>query len=299
MKRSAFGFLSFLFLLPFLGSAAQPQNTTSLETKSFLWKVRSKTATAYVLGSLHMMRRESYPLPEKMEKAFDKSDVLAVEANVNDLGRIDVIQLMERAIYPDDAGLEKHVSKETYEAVRQESEILGLPLKLLDRQKPWVLALTFTALKFARLGFDPSYGVDMHFLSKAGGSKKIVELESLQDQIDLLSGFNDDEQELFLMHTLRNLNNIDKDADALLRAWTSGDAKGIEALLTKTDEDDKKMSAINDKLVYKRNRNMASKIEDLLRTRETTFVVVGAGHLVGEKGIIAVLRQKGYSVEQM
>lgn len=62
---------------------------------------------------------------------------------------------------------------------------------------------------------------------------------------------------------------------------------------------DKKMNSIYEKLIYERNRNMVSKIEEFLRTKETYFVVVGAGHLVGKKGIIEMLRGKGYPVEQL
>jgi hypothetical protein len=137
----------------------------------------------------------------------------------------------------------------------------------------------------------------MHFLSKAGG-KKIVELESVDAQIRLLSGFSDSEQELFLIRTLNDLKSVEKDTDALLRAWTSGDMRGIERLLSKDGAEGKKMASLNEKLLYSRNREMASRIENLLRAKETAFVIVGAGHLVGEKGIIALLRQKGYSIEQ-
>jgi hypothetical protein len=295
MKRRVVGFLPVFLVLLLLPSAQA--GAISPEGKSFLWEARSKTATVYLLGSLHLMKKESYPLPEKIEKAFERSDVLAVEANINDPGRIDVMTLMERVFYPEAEGLEDHVSKETYEAVTKEAAALGLPPELLDRQRPWFIALTLTALKLAGLGFDPSYGTDMHFLSKAGG-KKIVELESVDAQIRLLSGFSDSEQELFLIRTLNDLKSVEKDTDALLRAWTSGDMRGIERLLSKDGAEGKKMASLNEKLLYSRNREMASRIENLLRAKETAFVIVGAGHLVGEKGIIALLRQKGYSIEQ-
>jgi uncharacterized protein YbaP (TraB family) len=64
-------------------------------------------------------------------------------------------------------------------------------------------------------------------------------------------------------------------------------------------KEDPRMSSIIDKLYNKRNEKMASKIQEYLKTKETYFVVVGAGHLVGSKGIIEILREKGYTVEQL
>ncbi|MEW6419537.1 MAG: TraB/GumN family protein [Nitrospirota bacterium] len=74
--------------------------------------------------------------------------------------------------------------------------------------------------------------------------------------------------------------------------------KIMESLITRSSTEDRRMSSIYEKLIYERNRNMVSKIEDFLKTKETYFIVAGAGHLVGNKGIIEMLRNKGYNVEQ-
>jgi len=159
--------------------------------------------------------------------------------------------------------------------------------------------MTLVALESLKLGFDPNYGIDKYFLSKAEGKKKILELESLDYQIDLLSHFSDKEQELFLIYTLKDLNIMEQELDKLTQAWTTGDTKGMESILTRSVSEDKRLSPIFEKLIYERNRKMVSKIEDLLRTKETYFVIVGAGHLVGNRGIIEILKGKGYFVEQL
>jgi uncharacterized protein YbaP (TraB family) len=267
--------------------------------KTFMWKVRSRTTTVYILGSIHFMKKELYPLNRRIESAFDKSDVLAVEANVDDVSKLDIQGLLEKAFYPDDDTLEKHVSSETYGRVKKAFEEFGIPAWLMDKQKPWLLALTLESLGLVKLGFDPSYGIDMHFLSEASGKKKIKELESMDYQINLLSGFSDSEQEAFLLSTLKDLKSHEKEVDKLLDAWNSGDTVGMESILQKSVLEDKGMASVYDKLVYERNRNMALKVEGYLKTGETHFVVVGAAHLLGEKGIINLLRQKGYDTEQL
>jgi uncharacterized protein YbaP (TraB family) len=240
-----------------------------------------------------------YPLNKKIEDAFDKSEVLVVEANINDIGQIDIQRLLETAFYSGNETLEKHVSRETYELVKKEFGGLGIPLELVNKQKPWFLALTLTSMELVKLGFDPSYGIDIYFLSKATDKKNIKELESIDYQINLFSKFSDNDQELFLLYTLKDINVLGQEVDKLMQAWTSGDTKTMESIISKSIGDDRRMSSIYEKIIYERNRNMALRIEELLRTKQTHFVIVGAGHLIGNKGIIEILRGKGYDVEQL
>jgi uncharacterized protein YbaP (TraB family) len=73
----------------------------------------------------------------------------------------------------------------------------------------------------------------------------------------------------------------------------------MESIITKSATEDGKMSSIYEKLIYGRNKNMASKIEDFLKTKDAYFVIVGAGHLVGDRGIVEMLKKKGYSIDQL
>ncbi len=274
-------------------------NTLSQSQKSFLWKIQSKTSTVYVLGSIHFAKKEVYPLHQKIEHAFVQSDALVVEANVNDIQKIDAQKIMESAFYRADDTLEKHVSPETFQWVRRETDGLGIPVELLNKQKPWFLAMTLVALESMKLGLDPNLGIDKYFLSEAQGKKKIMELESLEYQISLLSGFSDKDQELFLIYTLKDLHVMEQEVNPLIQAWISGDTQRMESILTRSVSEDKRLSGIFEKLIYERNRQMASRIEDFLRTKETYFVIVGAGHLVGSRGIIGLLGGKGYLIEQL
>jgi len=288
--------LTILFLIGLILTAFG-QDAFSQGQKSFLWKVQSKTSTLYLLGSIHILKKENYPLGEKIENAFNQSGVLGVEANITDTGKMDLQKMTEMALYPENDSLEKHISKETYELVKKEAGSLGISLQLLDRQKPWFLATALASLELLKLGYDPNSGVDMYFLSKSKG-KKIVELENLQDQFNLLSGLSDVDQELFLLYTVKDLDILGKEMDRLISAWTSGDTRAVESIMMKSVNEDKRLSSIYEKLIYGRNRRMTSKIEDLLKTRDTCFVIVGAGHLVGEKGIPEILKEKGHLVEQ-
>ena len=206
---------------------------------------------------------------------------------------------MQSAFYLGGDSLEKHVSGDTYELVKKEFGGLGFPIWIVSKQKPWFLALSFEALQLMKQGYDPSYGVDMHFLSKASGKKQIKELESVDYQISLLSGFSDNEQEAFLLYTLKGAKKYGEEVDKAVDAWKSGDEDKMEAIIARSVNEDSNIASMYEKLLYERNRRMVSKIEGYLRTDQVHFVVVGAGHLVGRKGIINLLKNKGYSVEQL
>jgi uncharacterized protein YbaP (TraB family) len=299
MKNRPSRLLAIFVILVFVSFVIFAQEALSQSRKSFLWKIQSKTNTVYVLGSIHFFKREIYPLNQKIESAFGQSEILVVEANVDDIRNVDVQKLMERAFYPENDTLEKHVSPEIYELVKKETSGLGIPVELVNKQRPWFLAMTVEALESLKLGFDPNYGIDKYFLSKAEGKKRILELESIDYQLNLLSSFSDKDQELLLIYTLRDLKLLEQELEQLSKAWTSGDTKSMESILTRSVSEDNRFASILEKIVYERNRKMASKIEDLLRTSETYFVIVGAGHLVGDRGIIENLKRKGYLVEQL
>ena len=268
--------------------------------KSFLWKVQSKTATAFILGSVHLAKPDIYPLSGKIEESFDKSSVLALEADPAKAQDPALLQqMLAAATYAKGSTLKEHLSGETFELAKREIERLGLPLDSFSRTKPWFLAMSIETLEFQRLGYDPANGIDVYFAGKAAGKKPIAELESFDCQISLLSGFSDREQELFLLYTIKDLATLEGDIEELMTAWRSGDTKTMGALATRTLTETPELRPIFDKLFYKRNREMTVRIEQFLKGKKTVFVVVGAAHLIGKDGIIELLRGNGFTVEQM
>ena len=267
--------------------------------KSFLWKVRSSRGTVYLLGSVHLMKKNVYPLDSKIEAAFEKSDVLAVEANIDNFNSAEAGDIARKSLYPSGDSLGKHVSEKTYDLAKSEALKLAIPLEIIDAERPWFAALTFTSFELMREGLDPRYGIDSHFLSEAEGKKKIVELESIDYQINLLSNLPENEQEMFLRYTLKDLGRLGSETARVLHAWKTGNGEEMAALVSGDGGEDEELASFYGRLLYDRNRTMAAKIEGFLRTDRTYFVVVGAGHLVGKKGIVSILRDKGYEVEQL
>ena len=268
--------------------------------KSFLWKVDGKGGVVYLFGSVHLATADSYPLPGRIEESFDKATTLALEADPGTaIGEKAQQRMVLSALYPGNDTLRQHLSKETYDLAARELERLGLSIEQFAKSKPWFLAMTIDVLELQQLGYSPEYGVDLYFAGKARGKKKIVELESFDSQINLLNGFSDREQELFLLYTIKDLASVRDEMDELMRAWRTGDTKSMEQIVTKALTDYPETGPIYEKLYYQRNREMSGRIDQFLKAGESCFVVVGSAHLVGKEGIIELLKRKGYRVEQL
>ena len=266
--------------------------------KVFLWEAKSANNTVYILGSIHLAKPSLYPLDKRIEDAFKRSNTLVVEVNIEAFDPITLQQtFMERGIYSDGTTIKDHLSQKTFKLVSDKLGGSG-SLSQMGIFKPWFLSITLATLELLKLGFDPEYGVDKHFLRKAKG-KRILELESLEYQLSLFDGFTDKQQDLLLFSTLLDLKIIKKEMGSLIKAWKNGNADKVEEILMRGLDEHPQILPIIEKIFYERNRKMVLKIERYLGTNSTYFVVVGAGHLVGEKGIIQLLKKKGYSLQQL
>lgn len=290
----------FLLLCLFQFSCASVPKEVPSDQKSFLWSVRSESATVYLLGSIHVAKPDLYPLHRSIEAAFDQSDTLVVEINPAEFDPARLQSLFfQYGTYPPGETLDRKVSKETYALAEKKFQEAGLPMTPLNRFKPWVVAMMLQAVELQRLGFDKRFGIDEHFLTQAQGKKRITAFETVEYQVGLFDSFSDRLQELFLRYILSDLDLLADQMDSIMKGWQAGDGGAIEALIFQSMNDEPELTPIYDKLIYERNVQMTSRVEKFLKIKNRTFVVVGAGHLVGKGSIVDLLRKKGYVVVQM
>jgi uncharacterized protein len=284
--------------LVLVSSAAAPHPVAA--SKHFLWSVRAGGGTVYLLGSVHLVKPDLYPLDAVIEEAFARSDTLEVEVNAADLDATRRNALIKQyGFYRGDDTLKGALSPETYAGLDARFAKLGVDMERFAKMRPWLVALALQMMELQRLGFDPQYGIDLHFINQAKGRKTIGELETFDSQMRLLSGLSDRDQELFLRYTLADLDLVAGEMDRLMTAWRRGDVATFRAVILKERSRYPEFEPIYRKLIDERNRMMFERIETLLNTPGTYFVVVGSGHLVGEGSVNDLLRRKGYEVDQL
>ena len=268
--------------------------------KLFLWEAVGEKGKAYLLGSIHLARDDLYPLDKTIESAFAESETLVVEVDLNQLDESAFqLQALAAGVYGDGRTLESELSSDTLGKLQSFLEERGVPFSPFRVMKPWLVAISLTAMEMLKLGYKAEFGIDKHFLDRAEREDKPVSaLESADFQIRLLSDFSEELQELFLSQTLEDAARISDVVDKLVNAWKRGDAETIEELILEA-ADDARMKPLYDKFFYRRNVDMATKIANLLDSGGSLFVVVGAGHLVGDEGIIQLLGDSEFDVNQV
>ncbi len=285
-----------LALVPLSACDGDGSDTPNL---SFIWKISSEANSIYLLGSIHVASPDIYPLDSAIENAFELADNLVVEVDLTQVDDMYVLQLiMDYGTYPPGETLQDHISDDLYAQLAEQFD-LGLVAIDINIFRPWVVVTLLEQLQMQELGYNSEYGIDLHFINQAADSgKDIIELETADYQIEIQSALPDELMILLLEDYVEN-PMTQEDGDLLFEVWEDGDTATMETLLFESLSDEPLLEPYYDVLIYARNVTMAETIEGFLAEDETYFVVVGAGHLVGEQGIVALLAERGYVTEQL
>lgn len=265
---------------------------------SFLWRATGPRGTVYLAGSIHLMSSEYYPLAPAFDEAFAQCDLLVEELDMGEMLAPDAqMQMLTRGMMPAGQTLEQVLTPDTMAAVREKVAALGLPLAPLQLFKPWALALTLQGLEWQKAGLDAELGLDRHFYDRAKKAGLAVQgLETLEFQIAQFDTLPMPLQDRMLSETLKEMETMKTSVEELAQAWKAGDARAIERVVLR---DLKSEPQMYQRMLVDRNRSWLPKIEALFTRPTPAFVVVGAAHLVGSDGLLAMLRAKGYTVTQM
>jgi len=267
--------------------------------KTFAWKATGKGGgVVYLIGSIHVMTPDFYPLNPALEAAFKESDLLVEEVDMAEmLDPSAQLAILSRGMLKGDQSLDKLLSPATLALVRKATGDLGAAGGPLMRFKPWMLAVALQGLELQKAGFDPELGLDKHFYDQAKEADKAVQgLETADYQISVFDGMTMEQQDRMLAQTLKELQTELASVGKLADAWKSGDVATVERIV---QAELKAEPVMYQRLLVDRNKNWLPKIEALFGRRGRALVVVGAAHLVGPDGVIAMLRAKGYTVEQL
>jgi uncharacterized protein YbaP (TraB family) len=207
------------------------------------------------------------------------------------------LALLSRGMLPSATPLAKVVSPATYALVTKRVADLGLPIEPFNLLKPWTVALMLQAVEWQKAGLDPLLGLDKHFYDRAQSDNKSVQgLETTEFQISQFDGMPMDQQERLLAQSLKDIDAEKANMATLMTAWKAGDVPGVERLVL---AELKNEPQLYQRLLVDRNRTWLPKIEALFGRSGRSLVVVGAAHLVGPDGVVAMLKSKGYTVEQL
>jgi len=271
---------------------------TAAQTRNFAWKVTGREGAIYLVGSVHLLTKDFYPLHAALESAYKDSDLLVEEVDIADMtGPGAQMAMLQKGMQPSSTPIDKVLSPATMALLQKKATDLNLPIDALKQFKPWMIALTIEAMQWMKAGFDPQLGLDMHFYEQAKQDNKAVQgLETVEYQLPRFDEMPLELQDHLLAETLKELDTEQASMSKLIEAWRTGNAPAVEKIVLK---DLQQEPQLYQRLLVERNKNWMPKLEALFARRSRALVVVGAAHLVGPDGLLAMLKAKGFKIEQL
>jgi uncharacterized protein len=269
--------------------------------RALLWEVKSPQGNiVYLFGTIHVGKPSFYPLPTSTQLALRQSAKIVVEADVTD--QSDATELEKLMQYPAGKTLESALPESLLARLRLQLEKRRIPYAAMRSMKPVIIGGMIPIVDYMRLGYDMKHGLDLWLIEYAKREQKpLLQLESQLGQLQLMSNMPDALQEAFLDNALRTIEQ-DRTAEAvtgIVNAWQLGDPVLLQDLVGQASEGMRLTERLDDYLLHARHPGMLKKIESYLASGEIHFVAVGSLHLVGPRGLVALLRQKGYVVKQL
>lgn len=265
---------------------------------SSVWKAEKGDSVIYLGGTFHMLRDKDYPLPPEFQQAYAAADLIVFETDIGQLNDVSMQQkVFAKARYADGVTIDRYLSARTMDLLTEYCRTNGIPLHTLKQFKPSLIMVAITMTELIKVGVSKS-GVDKFYYEQAvRAGKQTTAFETVEQQIEFSANMADGHEDAFVLHALDDLKHIRQQFEELVGAWRSGNEEQLERLMVRDFKS--RYPALYRRLIVDRNRNWMPLIDKYLQTDRVEFVMVGAGHLVGQDGIIEKLRQKGYRVEQL
>ncbi|MFZ0502097.1 MAG: TraB/GumN family protein [Chthoniobacterales bacterium] len=265
-------------------------------SKSTLWQITGAHNSVYLMGSIHVLPASAYPLRPALQVAFNKSQRVVFEVDLNTVSQQAVLREFEEVgVYPPGDSLEHHVSRQTIKLVKQVLANLGISYQKAKRFKPALLGELITSRYTELAGFREDLGVDRYFYYQAKNTRKpVLGLETIRDQARVLS--DDSSGEARLVEAIASLPAAKEVLDQLVDAWKDGRINTLDRLLNQDEWSDPKSF---ESMFLNRNQKWLPQIERFLTGNSNYLVIVGSGHLVGDHGLVRALQERGYQLKQL
>ncbi|CAA0124580.1 Uncharacterised protein [BD1-7 clade bacterium] len=266
--------------------------------ESPVWRISDAEKSFYIGGTIHVLRASDYPLPEAFDEAYSKTSTVVLEVDVDSISQARFESLvLSQVFYPPNENLKQHLNKRAFRALSAYCRSVDIPVESLLKMRPGLVVSTISITELQKLGADQD-GVDTWFSAKAWRDGKAVEgLETVEQQIEFLANLGTGNESRIILQTLEELEQLPGELNALTSAWRKGDLALLDELVIAPMKKD--YPQVYEQLLLKRNQQWLPLLEGFLASDRVEFVLVGAAHLAGDKGLIEQLRKRGYQVEQL
>lgn len=268
-------------------------SSTAPTEKALLWKIeKDNMAPSYLYGTIHIIPSEDFFYPKGTLQAIESTDKMVFEIDMSVMTDMSAqMALMSKAVMNDGKTLRDFTTEEEYAVVKAHFDKMGLPLALFERMKPAFLSV-FASEEMSpnamQSGEMKSY--EMEFMEIANTQKmELGGLETVEYQLSVFDSIPYADQAKMLVESIQSTNSGDDDFKKMIAVYKDQDLIGMGSMFSDESLGDM------DLLLNNRNRNWIPVMKDYM-SKGTVFFAVGAGHLVGDQGVISLLRKQGYAM---
>lgn len=256
-----------------------------------MWVIRDVDSTLYLFGTVHILRPNTGWGTAKVDAAFDSADELWIEfADVSDPTGIQT--LFDQYGLSPDRPLSTLLTAEERADLDAAARTLGGDAAAFETNRPWRAGVILGLAAVVKAGFSPASGIEPILKARAVAAEKPIKaFETADQQVRMLAALTEETQLEFLRSTLEDFETATTDLDKLANGWAAGDVEmidelAVEAIKAESDE-------VYEAVIVNRNTDWANQIETMLNGSGTTFIAVGAAHLVGDDSVQQILEQRG------
>ncbi|MCO7226711.1 TraB/GumN family protein [Pleionea sp. CnH1-48] len=266
-----------------------------VNAKSSVWKIEKDGNVAYLGGTVHILKNSEPALPGEYKQAYKDAEKVIFEVPIDKLAAPEFqSKMMTQAFYSGEKSLKTVMSPDVYKRLKDFCTKEGIPFN--DKVKPGFLSSMILVMMAQKHGFSME-GIDSRYFEQAKkDGKQIGALETVDLQLSYITSMGVGNENNFFKYSLKDMSDFETAMNSMITAVKKGDT---QFLTEKVLEPSKAFPSIYDKLVVERNKNWIPQIESMMKTKEKEFIMVGALHLVGEQGVLKMLRDKGYKIKQL
>jgi uncharacterized protein YbaP (TraB family) len=271
--------------------------STAVQAAS-VWKVTSGDNSLYIGGTIHILAPEDYPLPKEYETAYQTASILVFETDMSAVKSVEFQQkMLGMMTYTGEKSLKDDLSSQSYSKLEAHLAKRGIPIAQLAAMKPSLVSITLSIIELQGLGFT-SEGVDQFYSDKGDQAGKTIQwLETPDEQLRFLANLGGDDYDALIDYTLRDIKNMPNIIGDMRTSWREGDMQKMADISIAPFKED--YGQIYQDLIVTRNANWLPHINDMLKTSEVEFIMVGAMHLAGQDSVLTQLKEQGYTVEKL
>ncbi|MGK0438239.1 MAG: hypothetical protein ACJATK_001189 [Paracoccaceae bacterium] len=272
---------------------------TAAIAKAPVWKVSKGDDYLYLGGTIHVLSKNDYPLPQAFEIAYNRVDGIVLETDAAALVAPEVQgRILNVMSYQDHRALSNVLDRDTYSQLDQLLKSKGIPIAVFDRFTPAGAIMALTQFELQKLGFIGDNGVDAHFGARAMIDKKeSLFLESFEQQLSFIQSMNQLEPNLLIKSGINDIEQLETVWAELLSAWRNGDLDQLEKIGIVDMKRD--FPTLYQTILVKRNDQWFDEIKAMILSEDKEFILVGALHMAGSDGLITRLKAAGYTVSQL